>query len=78
MLVTLILIELLGLLGSVSSYDPFDEYVILFQKVYTDVEYTIRNKLYEDRIASFANITDFVPGVNNFTDWNEEEIKSKL
>lgn len=75
MLITLVLI---GLLGSVSAYDTFEEYVVVFQKVYTDAEYSFRQKLYEERIASFVNITDFVPGVNNFTDWTEDEIKSKL
>ena len=46
--------------------------------MYTDAEYSLRQKIYEDRITSFANITNFVPDVNNFTDWTEEEIKSKL
>jgi hypothetical protein len=43
MLITLVLI---GLLGSVSAYDTFEEYVVRFQKVYTDAEYSFRRGIY--------------------------------
>ena len=72
----LIILVLIGLLGSVSAYDTFEEYVVRFQKVYTDAEYSFRRGIYQARVEGFAKITDYVPGVNNLTDWTQEEINS--
>ena len=35
-----------------------------------------RKQIYEDKLAIFAGITEYTPGVNNFTDWTQEEINA--
>lgn len=50
------------------QYLTFEQYIDKFNKNYTDEQKIIRKKIYEDRIATFATITDFTPGVNQFTD----------
>jgi hypothetical protein len=34
----------------------------------------MRNQIYDTKIESFANFTLYTPGVNNLTDWTDQEI----
>ncbi len=69
---------LLGILSSLLifisySYPTYDEYLQDFNKTYSSQdEIIMRKQLYDSRIYSFAQIIDYTPGVNNFTDWTEE------
>lgn len=58
--------------SAVYSYPTFDEYCLQFNKVYNEQQKVFRKDVYDTKIAGFANITTFVPGVNNFTDWTED------
>lgn len=64
-------------LSFINAYPTFDEYVGNFEKNYTSDQYAIRNQIYDARIETFANFTLFTPGVNNLTDWTEQEIACK-
>jgi hypothetical protein len=68
----LTIMVVIGLMSLASAYATFPEYVVQFNKNYTDAELPFRRAVYEAKIASFSSITNFVPGVNNFTDWTEE------
>lgn len=57
------------LLTPSTAYMTFPEYTVAFGKNYTDSEYAFRWGVYNATIANFPNIVNFVPGVNNFTDW---------
>lgn len=65
----------LCLLVAVSAYPTFPEYVIQFGKHYEGQEYAFREATYNANVADFANVVNFVPGVNEFTDWTADERK---
>ena len=52
-----------------SAYPTFEEYVQDFNKTYSPQEFSTRKLIYDATVAQFASITDYTPGVNNFTDW---------
>ena len=61
---------------ALAQYDPFSVYVVNFNKNYNATEYAAREIIYNAKIASFSNIVSFTPGINQYTDWTDEEIKS--
>ena len=75
-----VLIFMTALVVSGISYPSWDEYLGGFPEkklIYEAIEGELgrRQAQYELKIASFASITAYEPGVNNFTDWYTEEIK---
>lgn len=53
----------------VCEYPPFSQYVVSFNKNYSEDEYNRRENIYNERIANFSTITDYIPGISNITDW---------
>lgn len=51
-----------------SSYLSFDAYCERFGKVYNAQEYIAHRDAFERAVSRFSEITDFTPGVNQFTD----------
>jgi len=43
----------------------------LYNRQYSPSEYATREVIYNQNIANFANVVNFIPGVNNFTDWTQ-------
>lgn len=63
------------LIVAVCAYPTFPEYLVQFGKHYEGQEYAFREATYNANVADFANVVNFVPGVNEFTDWTEDEKK---
>lgn len=55
------------------DYPPFSEYVQIYNKQYSSDEYIYRENIYQQNILSFPTDASYTPGVNNFTDWTQEE-----
>jgi hypothetical protein len=58
----------------VNSYPTFSEYVVEYNKNYNKTEYVMREKTYNEEVASFKDFTLYTPAINNLTDWTSEEI----
>lgn len=57
-----------------SCFIDFAEFTTQFGKSYEGDEAITRKALYDARIVTMETITDYTAGVNQFTDWTEEEI----
>ena len=71
-----LILFLLACLKLSVAYPTFDEYCAQFNKTYSEEEYPYRRDIYDQRIASFEDITEYTPGVNNKTDWTHSEIQA--
>lgn len=74
----LTIVVLNAYLAESETYINFETFVDQFSRKYKDdAEYQMRKQVYEARILTYPSIKDYTPGVNNFTDWTEEELTCK-
>ena len=69
---------LLASLQSVHGYTAptYAEYRRMYNKNYNEFEVAMREKIYNKKVESFANITGYIPRVNKLTDFTDEELRS--
>lgn len=74
--ITSIVLTLVWLCTPACSYLSFDAYCERFGKVYNAQEYIAHRDAFERAVSRFPEITDFTPGVNQFTDMLPGQIAS--